>query len=817
MADRNLYSRCCMFQAKGLFLGLILAGSFFFITTSSALADSNQVSSCCTLGGDVTGDGRVNIEDIMYLVYYTFSGGPAPTCFDAADVTGDSTSNITDIMYIVTYVFAGGPAPVCPTFSTGGASSDALIDSALTNGTIDYETSLIYRVYALYNDSRLPAIYRGDDSGIRENNVELEISRNWNQLSVATQDLVGPYVVNPIYEGSWLNQGVAGARSLDSLWCKPWKDTCSISPDWYYIDSNNGLVRVWYNRAFMATDEAKAIAVAAAIDNAIYPKLTGLMGKVPLSDAGFINNGGNGRMDITLMPGLTDVYGYTTSIPGILSTCTNFPPLIKVDRGLTGGILLATVTHEVMHAILFAFPAGCYFEQYAWMHEATATWSEHYVYPAFNSEHEYTWLYMYQTNWPLDWNPEKGSKKAGLFKYSTYLFFFYLQQISANFIPAIWNASTSPDPLSAIESGLQSAGGTNLEERWPEFALRNWNTAPFDQYKQWDNIKEKAYEYNIDVALNGASEGRFEIEKSEVNYLTARYTHFYFVDDDISFVSFVNGQMFDVSTATSSDGVWYYKAVARPAAETKGLKIQMLYKLSGQDWALRDVTDEANVIFCRDRLDGRVEELVFIFSNSSIDRDRSIKPADRNPLLYVSNTGCWEWSGEVKVVENGCEVTTLTANVDWTTLMSPIFNLRLGPLDEFAMLQTGIPFTPSSGVFSWKVSGGCGDCVVSGSKSWPVLGPEPNLMLVYPGAFGGPYHRGIDFGDLTPGLTATASEHVVCPDDTFDNPLWIISLNSNTEAPEGKIHLSADGKQITGSYDDGSGTVTTINLTAVRE
>lgn len=40
-------------------------------------------------------------------------------------------------------------------------SSETLIQDALQNGAIDSETALLYRVYTVFGDDRLPAVYRG--------------------------------------------------------------------------------------------------------------------------------------------------------------------------------------------------------------------------------------------------------------------------------------------------------------------------------------------------------------------------------------------------------------------------------------------------------------------------------------------------------------------------------------------------------------------------------------------------------------------------------------------------------------------------------
>ena len=774
-----------------------------------------QSPSCCVTAGDATDDGIVNLEDLMFLIRYTFQGGPAPSCREQADVTGNGNLNLEDIMFLVVRIFQGGPAPVCPNATTDGLSSGALIDSALAAGSIDYETSLIYRVYAAFNDPRLPAQFQGDDSQVRESNILQEITRSWDTLSTATQDNIGPYVVNPIYEGSWVNQPPTGARAGSV--CLPWKEPCTVDSNWLYVDTHNGKGRVWYNVNDSASGAPKARLLADAFDNDIYPKLTSLMSATPVSDAGFQNNGGDGRLDIVLLTtGMdADDEGISTFLPGNGKSCTNRPALIEINAALSSATeLMATLAHEFMHVLLFTFPADCHYTAYSWMHESTATWAEHYVYPNYNTEQAYADDYLRNTRRSLDWD----SKSRGLFEYGTYLFFFYLQQFSPNWIPAIWSASSTPNPYQAIDDGLQTAGSTNLAERWPEFARRNWNVAPLDKYNQWDGLTSTAVKDSADVRLDGVTEDVFNLNALQLVELSAQYFYFSFPDDKVSTVKLVNGLKYHVEEATNSDGIAYYKPMAQPAEDTKGLNVQLLMKIAGQDWTNMDVTDKSEVLFCRDQLAGRLEEMVVIVSNSSVTSS-VIDPVGEGLLLYVSNTGCGKWQGEVKVVDTVCGTYTLTANADWTNQLTPIMLLQPQPFDEYAPLSSGIPFAPSAGTFTWNLTGTCGACSVSGSQSWPVTTSffQPNLLYLYPGAFSGTYHRGIDLAGLSPGPFATANEHWVCPDDTFDDPQSFISLDADTRAPDKKLHLSADGRRITGSYDNGLGTTTTVNLTAVRE
>jgi hypothetical protein len=83
---------------------------------------------CCVqpIRGNVDNDpgDAIDISDLVFLVDYMFTGGPAPECWVEGNVDGSDNGNgiegpedidISDLVYLVDYMFNGGPAPVaCP-------------------------------------------------------------------------------------------------------------------------------------------------------------------------------------------------------------------------------------------------------------------------------------------------------------------------------------------------------------------------------------------------------------------------------------------------------------------------------------------------------------------------------------------------------------------------------------------------------------------------------------------------------------------------------------------------------------------------------
>ncbi|MGB2696683.1 MAG: glutaminyl-peptide cyclotransferase [Candidatus Zixiibacteriota bacterium] len=61
--------------------------------------------------GDVNGDLRVTISDVVYLINYLYKFGPPPYILQAGDVNCDNEIDIIDAVYIVNYLFKSGPPP----------------------------------------------------------------------------------------------------------------------------------------------------------------------------------------------------------------------------------------------------------------------------------------------------------------------------------------------------------------------------------------------------------------------------------------------------------------------------------------------------------------------------------------------------------------------------------------------------------------------------------------------------------------------------------------------------------------------------------
>src|SRR5688572_26242058 len=99
--------------------------------------------------------------------------------------------------------------------------------------------------------------------------------------------------------------------------------------------------------------------------------------------------------------------------------CTDQAPGFMVVSATSD---FATLVHEFAHVILFRYKlkTGCWYPEYSWMHEATATWAEHYIYRGPpHSEHPYAPSFLSYPHLELE-------SLFGTHEYGAYLWFFYI-------------------------------------------------------------------------------------------------------------------------------------------------------------------------------------------------------------------------------------------------------------------------------------------------------------------------------------------------------------------------------------------------------
>jgi hypothetical protein len=68
--------------------------------------------------GDADASGEVDIDDVVYLIAYIFSGGPEPVPYESGDADCSGDVDIDDVVWLISYIFSGGNEP-CDTDGDG--------------------------------------------------------------------------------------------------------------------------------------------------------------------------------------------------------------------------------------------------------------------------------------------------------------------------------------------------------------------------------------------------------------------------------------------------------------------------------------------------------------------------------------------------------------------------------------------------------------------------------------------------------------------------------------------------------------------------
>jgi hypothetical protein len=545
-----------------------------------------------------------------------------------------------------------GPAPA--------RSSFELIEEALAAGELDAETALIYHVYAITLDPRLPAKYRGVDKEVLESSALREAMRRWDSLSAEAQALLAPFLIPPAYEGSWADPatawrvapaGSAGVQAAASPTGDPLDKYCwerlplpGLQPGWERLTTAH--TTIWYQTAGdvwpsgyqLATPEqtaATAHAAAAAIEYVIQQE-TGLMKRWPLPDTNVPCNGGDGSIDIYITRRNSKTGAQVVPFPpGEVER----PGYIWLAPDYAGGdpkTVRGILAHEFFHLISLSYPQARTYSpkglpEYAWLDEATANWMVEYVYPDDQFEHEAALDYLqrdYQTSLEL-------GLAFGTNGYSDYVYLLFLaERLGPSVIRAIWDKTPTLDSLSAVDAGTQAAGG--FVTLWPEFALVAWNdwqNGFLDDLYRWDRLEAGVSQAeNVwapqDVALGGKSSAYHIIyESGYVDHLSIGMSRHVFADPNVRSVLFDNVLQGE-----------------------HGVHIWALLKVGGQ-WQVEDWTDRRYPQYCRQLATERLEELVILVTDSVFE-DRENRPAypddpDPYPMLYFTNVACGEWQGTI--------------------------------------------------------------------------------------------------------------------------------------------------------------------------
>jgi hypothetical protein len=632
-------------------------------------------------------------------------------------------------------------------------SSEELIAKALAAKEIDYETSLLYRTFALFGDPRLPQKYVTRlinlDAGT---SLSREIFMHEDQLSPATQSTLAPFLARPNDPKSILYM----PRSISAgIFLLP---TVAAAGNWTKLPAAGGLVNVWTNTDFQLAAPLQTYADDVSL---VWPKLRELIRAPTPDDAGYpsLDINPDSAIDVYILP-LGQINPRLRACgqdPGN-EACTfaaggadgyTFPAIPYIDRrsssayvtlngSLAGDALVATLAHELFHTSQFS-----YSNAEEWLAESTATWGEFRVMQNLGRSTAEETQYLRDFFSGLDTEPlDLFEEMPGTHQYGAFLYFVFAAMERGDAVVSdVW-AYTSGyqlDEAKAVDAVFP------FKDHFRDFALRNWNQEPVPKlYKTVDSgLSDFQSRLNSYLVLKPNHTESLSLDLKE---LTARY-----------------------DTLDVTDNIAKLRVNLADVAQNANAGVDAIVSIANKQDEVQHWTSKPEVTFCRDDLDERVDTIVLIVSNASL-RDNlqgkiGVEPSsepckDRVADLTLSTTYTVDVDQRDK--DSGCKdhlVVSHSGTAHYTLLPYGTGTSNLDPEVLSTSPRSGFQ-ADRTGVFTANLQGG-GNCTASktrGMITWtysldsPRVTPKsfPSIgVRLRPGEYGVDESLGADTSDVS--------------------------------------------------------------------
>jgi len=526
-----------------------------------------------------------------------------------------------------------------------------MIDRTVADKKLDEETALVYKVYSVFGDERLPKEYTSDKPYYEGTQVVLEMMEKWDSLSAKTKALLEPFTKRPDEKGNWMDLKNSNPEAKPTSWL--YRNAYAVEPPLLplyteFFTSEDGRAKIWYTDfsdtepdiyesgtvvTNAETTKKMAEKIKGFLDgDQIIPRFELLLGKQLLSDD---PRGGDGKLDIYVGP-----FG---DCPGV-AFADHMPPtpsyiLINYTIGVNSDTLLKTVlAHEIFHAFQYTykFDPG---KNYWWM-EATAVWSEDFIYPEANTEQRLAQKFIENPMVSLsEIQPPKDHH------YSAYIFpFFLTKNLGSDFMKKSWEGCSS-GCLDSIDKSI--TGG--YKEQWKEFTLWNYNKEPAKFYTDAGSFPD--YSSSKDQKQEGITgEKETPVEIDKLSLLTARLVE---VSNMVADKDKVKKLTFtDLENFTSK-------------ADTAAIKAVIYYKDGRNE--IEDWTKLKKRSFCIDSKEEDFDRVELIFSNADMKKEIPV-----TKIKVVSKLTCYEIDQDDKRTavlywRTGTFGAVVTTNINTTT------------------------------------------------------------------------------------------------------------------------------------------------------
>ena len=476
-------------------------------------------------------------------------------------------------------------------------TSTEKIDAAFADGKISPEKYALLSMSAVYSPEKLPAEFSGAaDTEPDHAFLYAVIYENWGNFSEETKAALLPYLLPPTDPKSYFYEAAeSGAKQsfLPKLFGASPAMAAGGDTEKLEIDAKTSVIYK-KNASAAVKEHADWMRLAAAI---AIPKFKDLLSINP--NFIFIYPTGAAKIG--------RAYGDAELLPDAGGVCE-----VRIKDNLDFIKTSATVAHEIFHCFQ-NFYGFKYLGEMKWFMEATAVWSEDFIFPTQRTEHEYDDSFLDHMPWDL------LSQRANR-HYGSYLWFFYLvQKNTPETIAYIFQRikENNSKPRQALETL------PDFNDAFKEFVFWDWNYKPYQYFQDSPYFPE--------VHPNGGSRQNKMI-KNPGNYPAevaldkgaAKYYIYGFSGDKVKFIKFdLEGMGIDNDNKTTA--------------------VQALYKVK-DSWYYEDWTGLKTRSFCRD-LDGEnIDGLIAIVSNSDLNQNLF-----GGYGLEVKNKCNPGWRGAIKV------------------------------------------------------------------------------------------------------------------------------------------------------------------------
>ncbi|NYZ78473.1 hypothetical protein H0N96_03665 [Candidatus Micrarchaeota archaeon] len=449
---------------------------------------------------------------------------------------------------------------------------------------ISKEDFIVYSLQAALSPAELPSQYSG--AALVDYDVSNEIMmavENWDSLSPEAKAKIEPLILLPGEEKlpdsfKTLQAVQTAARKNEELSFAGELDFAGEQYETFYLQAISGKAQVIGFLPVGYTPAAKAVLnerlywiKLGAVD--AYGKFKSLLGFEPSNEVWFY---------------VEDLPAGTRGEASIRATGTD--PVVRcrltvdVNQTRDEKTTKSIAAHELFHCFQFHIPLLDWNNtDEKWLKEATAVWSQHYVYPDFNIEHSRLPLFFNTREKPL-------VNVESLKEYADYAFFYFLDKTAG---PQTIAKILKDAKTKGVKEALKSA--PNYEEKHADYSVWNWNRDPIFRYTDSPSFPK--------IGVSGSALKPDKIDAQGVREVRSN------VDAGAAEYRF-----FEVSQDAGIKRIIFKFTDANDKKHQRRALVKI-----GNSWTEEFWNSEMEKTFCLNKPDERVTAIVLIYSNSDLE------------------------------------------------------------------------------------------------------------------------------------------------------------------------------------------------------